>query len=79
MNDQVSANLVVDKQVGQVQDVMFNSVSENERAHVEAGAVNEVVDSECTSSSGLKKDDDSELLAEGLVRSEEKHTVRIEV
>ncbi|KAK1375998.1 Eukaryotic LigT [Heracleum sosnowskyi] len=68
----------VDKQVGEVQDIMFNSVSENEGAHVEDRAVNEVAAFECTSSSGLKKDDGSELLAEELVPLEQKHSIRIE-
>ena len=79
MNDQVSAELELDNQVGEVQDIMSNSVSDNERARVEAGAANEVVASEHTSSSVLKKDDDGDLLAEGSMSSGEKHSIRIEV
>lgn len=78
MNDQVSAELELDNQVGEVQDIMSNSVSDNERARVEAGAANEVVASEHTSSSVLKKDD-GDLLAEGSMSSGEKHSIRIEV
>ncbi|XP_017236364.1 uncharacterized protein LOC108209778 [Daucus carota subsp. sativus] len=77
MNDQVSAELELDNQVGEVQDIMSNSVSDNERARVEAGAANEVVASEHTSSSVLKKDD-GDLLAEGSMSSGEKHSIRIE-
>lgn len=80
MNDQLPANLELDNQVEQVQDVtMSNSVSENKRVRVEARAVNEVVASEYTSSSVLKKDDESEFLAEKSMPSEEKHAIRIEV
>lgn len=78
MNDQVSGILEVDNQVGEVQDIMSNSVSENERVRVEAGAVNEVAATESAGSSILKENE-SELLAEGSLSSEEKHTIRIEV
>lgn len=78
MNDQVSGNLEVDNQVGGVRDIMFNSVSENEQARVKAGAVNEVVATESGRSSNLKEVE-SELLAEGSLPLEEKHTIRIEV
>lgn len=78
MNDQVSGNLEVDNQVGGVRDIMFNSVSENEGARIEAGAMNEVVTTESARSSILKEDE-SELPGEEPLPLGEKHTVRIEV
>ncbi|KAL8113824.1 hypothetical protein AgCh_020929 [Apium graveolens] len=77
MNDQVFGNLKVDNQVGEVRDIMSDSVSENEQARVEAGGVNEVVATGSARSSILMEDG-SELLAEGSLPSEEKHTIRIE-